>query len=452
MNPSQSTLQCSNCGTPNPVAMRRVINAQNDPQGKAALLSGSINQFRCQACGTLNTVSSPLLYHDGSKELLIAFVPMDVALRQGLSEDKMVGDLMNELTRTIPKEQFRAYMFNPKRALTMKGLIEQILEADGITKEMLEDQQKRVMLVQKFLEAKSEEDLIKMIQENDAEINMTTFQTLSLMAQRLVQQGQQQVVAHLAAVQQVLLENSSFGKELEERNAAQEDKIREVAADIEALGEDPQRADFLNLVLSYIDDEDKLSALVGLVRPAFDSEFFNMLTTHIGKAPAAEREKLEELRTALSELTQAIDQQSRALVQQKAQFLQILLGSPEYQQLLAENADQIDDNFMAVLTANVQEAEKRGEVQVAAKLKQIYQASVAILQSQMSPELQFLNVLLSAPDDATMQALVKEQAGNFDGELLETLDAVEQMFASQGQEAALSRLSQIREALQAALS
>jgi hypothetical protein len=343
-------------------------------------------------------------------------------------------------------------MFNPKRALTMKGLIEQILEADGITKEMLEDQQKRVMLVQKFLEAKSEEDLIKMIQENDAEINMTTFQTLSLMAQRLVQQGQQQVVAHLAAVQQVLLENSSFGKELEAQNAAQEDKIREVAADIEALGEDPQRADFLNLVLSYMDDEDKLSALVGLVRPAFDAEFFNMLTTHIGKAPAAEREKLEELRTALSELTQAIDQQSRALVQQKAQFLQILLGSPEYQQLLAENADQIDDNFMAVLTANIQEAEKRGEVQVSAKLKQIYQASVTILQSQMSPELQFLNVLLSAPDDATMQALVKEQAGNFDGELLETLDAVEQMFASQGQEAALTRLSQIREALQAALS
>jgi hypothetical protein len=452
MNPSQSTLQCSNCGTPNPVALRRVINAQSDPQGKAMLLSGSINQFRCQACGTLNTVSSPILYHDASKELLIAFVPMDVAMRQGLSEDKMVGDLMNELTRAIPKEQFRAYMFNPKRALTMKGLIEQILEADGITKEMLEEQQKRVMLVQKFLEAPSEEDLIKMIQENDAEINMTTFQTLSLMAQRLVQQGQQQVVAHLAAIQQVLLENSSFGKELQSRQEAQEDKIREVAADIEALGEDPNREDFLNLVLKYIDEEDKLNALVGLVRPAFDYEFFNMLTTHIGKAPAAEREKLEALRDALTELTQAIDQQSRAIVQQKAQFLQILLASAEYQALLAENADQIDDNFMGILTANIQEAERRKEIQVAAKLKQIYQAAVAILQSQMSPELQFLNQLLSAPDEATMQSLVKEHVGNFDGELMETLDAVEQMFAQQGQQAASQRLGQIRAALQAALS
>lgn len=452
MNPGQSTLQCSNCGTPNPVALRRVVNAQSDPQGKAMLLSGSINQFRCQACGTVNTVSSPLLYHDATKELLIAFVPMDVAMRQGLSEDKMVGDLMNELTRSIPKEQFRAYMFNPKRALTMKGLIEQILEADGITKEMLEEQQKRVMLVQKFLEAQSEEDLVKMIQDNDAEINMTTFQTLSLMAQRLLQQGQQQVVAHLAAVQQVLLENSSFGKELQSRQEAQEEKIREVAADIEALGEEPQREDFLNLVLKYIDEEDKLNALVGLVRPAFDYEFFNMLTTHIGKAPAAEREKLEALRDALNELTQTIDQQSRAIVQQKAQFLQILLQSPEYQQLLAENADQIDDNFMGILTANIQEAERRSEIQVAAKLKQIYQAAVTILQGQMSPELQFLNQLLSAPDETTMQSLVKEHAANFGGELLETLDAVEQMFAAQGQQTALQRLAQIRTALETALS
>lgn len=452
MNPSQSTLQCSNCGTPNPVALRRVINAQSDPQGKAMLLSGSVNQFRCQACGTVNTVSSPILYHDGTKELLIAFVPMDVAMRQGLSEDKMVGDLMNELTRSIPKEEFRAYMFNPKRALTMKGMIEQILEADGITKEMLEDQQKRVMLVQKFLEAKSEEELVKMIGENDAEINMTTFQTLSLMAQRLIQQGNQQVVAHLAAVQQVLLENSTFGKELQQRQDAQEEQIREVAADIEALGEDPKREDFLNLVLKYIDNEDKLSALVGLVRPAFDYEFFNMLTTHIGKAPADEREKLEALRDLLNELTQAIDQQSRALVQQKAQFLQILLGSNEYQQLLAENADQIDDNFMAILTANIQEAERRGEIPVAAKLKQIYQAAVAILQSQMSPELQFLNQLLSTPDDASLQELIKANAANFDAELLETLDAVEQMFAAQGQQAALTRLAQIRTALETALS
>src|SRR5688572_13060398 len=124
--PQQTMLQCSNCGTPNPVALRRVIDAQRDAAGKNLLLNGRINMFRCQQCGTTNTVSSPLLYHDASKEMLVAFVPMDVALRQKVSEEKIIGDLMNELTSKLPKEEFRAYMFNPKRALTMQGLIEQI--------------------------------------------------------------------------------------------------------------------------------------------------------------------------------------------------------------------------------------------------------------------------------------------------------------------------------------
>ena len=99
--PQQTMLQCSNCGTPNPVALRRIIDAKKDPQGKAALLSGRVNSFRCQSCGVVNTVSSPLLYHDADKELLIAFVPMDVALRQKVNEEKMVGDLMNELTGSL---------------------------------------------------------------------------------------------------------------------------------------------------------------------------------------------------------------------------------------------------------------------------------------------------------------------------------------------------------------
>ena len=56
----------------------------------------------------------------------------------------------------LPKDNFKAYMFNPKRSLTMQGLIDQVLEADGITQEMLEEQRQRVQLVQQFIEADDE--------------------------------------------------------------------------------------------------------------------------------------------------------------------------------------------------------------------------------------------------------------------------------------------------------
>lgn len=450
--PTRTTLQCSNCGTPNPATLRRIIDVQKDPQGKIALLNGQINQFQCNNCGTLNSVSSPLLYHDATKDMLVAFVPMDVAMRQGSNEEQMVGQLMNELTASIPKEEFRSYMFNPKRALTMKGLIEQVLEADGVTPEMMAEQQERVELVQKFFEAENEESLIQLVTENDDKIDTSVFQTIALMAQRMIQTGQEQAVGHLAAIQQILVESSTFGQELAQRQVAQEQAIEDVTADLEKLDQNATRSDFIDIAIAYADDEDKLQALVGLIRPAFDPEFFTELSERAANVSVEERETLEALRDTIRELTEQVDQQTQMMVQQKAQFLQTLLNSNEYQQIMSENAQAIDDNFMHVLTSNIQESERRKDIQVSAKLRQIYEFAVSLLQSQMSPELIFINDLLSAEDDDSMQVVLDERIGNFDAELLDVVDAVEGLLTKQGQQAAVARLGDIRQALIAVLS
>lgn len=450
--PNEATLQCSNCGTPNVAAMRQIIDADNDPQGKAALLSGRINAFNCQSCGTNNVVSAPLLYHDASKELLIAFVPMDVAMRRNINEEQMIGELMNALTSSIPKESFKAYMFHPKRALTMQGLIEQVMESDGVTKEMIQEQKDRVALIESFLEAKSEDALLALIQKHDDSIDMKTFQTLSMIAQRVAEQGQQDVLNHLAMIQDILLAQSSFGKELAEKRQQQEIIIREVSQEIEALGESAHHGDLLELIIKYIDDEERIQALVGLIRPALDYQFFMFFSEYIGKAPADERDALMVLRDTLQKFTEQIDEQMQAVLQQKAQFLQALVNSPEYEALLQQNMELVDDNFMGVLTANIQEAQRREDQQAAAKLQQIYETCVNLLQSQMTPELRFINDLLSSEDLATVQALIDERAGEFGGELLEVVDAVEQLFVSQGQNDAVQRLRGIRTALEATLT
>jgi len=449
--PQQTMLQCSNCGTPNPVALRRVIDAQRDAAGKNLLLNGRINMFRCQQCGTTNTVSSPLLYHDASKEMLVAFVPMDVALRQKVSEEKIIGDLMNELTSKLPKEEFRAYMFNPKRALTMQGLIEQIVEADGISKEMLQEQKKRIDLLQKFLDAKSEQELITLVQKNDADINMSFFQTLSLMGQRVVQEGQQQLAQHLMAIQQVLLENTTFGKEIIKQQEAQDAAIQVVAQRLEELGEGATRADLLEIAIEFGDDTSKLQALVGLARTALDYQFFLEFSEHISKAPADDREKLEKIRDTLRELTDQVDNQTRAVVQQKTQFLRTLLESEEFEALLRENIELVDDNFMGVLAANIQEAKRRQDDATLTKMTQIYDKAVEFLQSQMTPELRFINDLLSAESPETMQKLITEKAKDFD-DLLDVVDAVEELFEAQGQEEGIKRLGVIRAALEKTLN
>jgi hypothetical protein len=430
-----------------------VIDAQNDPEGKSLLLNGQLNSFRCQNCGQVNRISMPVLYHDAEKELLIAFVPMEAsAQRPDQPEEKIIGDLMNELTNNLPQDEFKAYMFNPKRALTMQGLIDQVMEAEGITKEMVESQKERVQLIETFLQAETEDELDSLIAAHDDDITMELFQTLSLMAQRLMQNGNQQVAGQLVMVQEKMLEHSSFGQEVAQQQAELQQAMQSVGEDVEELGVDATREDFVDLAIEYAGEDSKLRALSSLVRPALDDDFFNLLTTRIGKAPADERDTLQDVREKLRAFVQEVDEQMRVVVQQKAQFLQALLSHENPAEVIRANADMIDENFMTVLNANLQEAERRQDIESAAKLREIYQITVEFLQSQMSPELRFINQLMTTDDLEARAALINDHADEYGDELLEVAEAVEQMLASQGQQQAIKRLNSIRAQLEGAMS
>lgn len=455
---TQTTLQCSNCGTPNTVELRRIINANEDPKGKQQLLAGRINSFPCRNCGQVNRVSSPLLYHDAEKQMLIAFVPMDVAAQNQLSgktrnEEQIVGELMNDLTSEIPKENFRAYMFNPKRALTMQGLIEQVLEADGVSPEMLQAQQERVRLVETFLQAGSEEELKRLVTEYDDRIDREFLQTFTLLAQQLMQDGQQQVAQQLVLIQQAVIEQASIGRHLREQQQAQEAVVQEVADRLNTLdgSEDEIVANIIDLALAYHGDEERLQAMVGLIRPVLDETFYEELTGRMANADAATSAALVELRDQLQQYSQEVDQQMRGLMEQRVQMLQALLNSPNPERILQQNPEVIDDNFMQVLSANIQEAERRQDMQVAAKLRSIYETVVAMLEAQMTPELRFINELLSTESPEAEARLIAEKGGQFDEELLRTLDAVEEMMRSQGQPRFVQRIQSIRTSLQTTL-
>ncbi len=61
-------------------------------------------------------------------------------------------DLDQPGVNAFPAEKRKGYLFNPQTMFTYQTLIDKILEADGITKEMIEAQQKRIGLIQRLLE------------------------------------------------------------------------------------------------------------------------------------------------------------------------------------------------------------------------------------------------------------------------------------------------------------
>jgi len=446
--PNPVSLRCSSCGQAFPAPVRTIIDAQNDPQGKSLLLADSLNRFRCPHCGHLNQVVTPLLYHDPAKQLFIAYIPMEVSMQTRQPEEKIVGDLINEFTRSLPQGAFKAYMFNPKRALTLQGVIDQVLQADGITQEALNEQKRRVELIQQLAEARDAQSLIKIIQDNDAMIDLPFFQTLVMMAQRLAEQGQQETATRLASLQEALLAFSTYGQQLEQQQQAQEATVREVAEAIQAMGERASLADLVSLALSYVGDSTRLQALVSLLRPALDQRFFNELTRRISQAAASEREEMEQVRDQLLQYIQTIDQQQEQGVGQLVEFLQMVVNSPEPEALLEANIEMVSGDMMGILQANLQEAERRGDQRALQLLMRVYNKCVEILQAQMSPELRFINDLLNAPDPDSMQTLVRQHKASFQPQALaDTLDMVTEVLEDRGQPAALDRLATIRQAL-----
>jgi len=332
---SQTTIPCAQCRQPVRVTIQSLIDAGQDPQAKIGLLSGRLNNAVCPACGTPNAVMAPMMYHDASKELLISFVPMELGLPKdtqlGLPKDtqeKVIGELMREVTSSLPQGGFKAYLLQPRQALTMQGLIDQVLQADGITPEMMESQRARVRLVEQLLQAP--DDLLPgLIQQHDAQIDAQFMQTMTLILQQIMAEGRQAAAQRVAEVQNQIVEQSTFGKQLMAQAQAQEETIQLVADDLNALGEQAGRAEVLSLALSYAGDEQRLQALVGLVRPLMDYQFFQDLTAAIDKASADDRARFEATREALLAFTAMVDQQAQAAVAEAVGLLQEILASPE---------------------------------------------------------------------------------------------------------------------------
>lgn len=437
-------IQCPSCRQPFSATVQALIDVGSDPEAKMRLLSGRLNSAQCPHCGAVTQIATPLLYHDSSKELLISFVPMELALPRE-QQERAVGDLTRELMSVLPKDGVKGYLFQPRQALTMQNLIDQILIADGVTPEMLEAQRSTVRLIEALLQAPPA-DLQRILSERDADVKADFFQAVAVMAQRAMQEGRPDLVQRLVTIQNLAAQHTSFGRQLAQRSQMQEALVQEVAEAIGALGEQASLTEFVDLTVRYADQDDHLQALVGLVRPAMDYNFFQELTTRIEQAGAGERARLEKLRTRLTELTAIIDQQAQLVMQDAVNLLQEIVNSPQPQEMIHENLELIDDTFMAVLSANIENAQQRGDLNVSARLKQVYEMVVAALQTNMRPELRFVNELLMSETDEEARAMIAEQAETFGGALLEVMDAIGPMLAQQGETALVEKLAFLRQA------
>lgn len=439
-----TVITCPNCHTQFSAKIDQILDVQQDPTAKMKLLTGQATSVQCPNCGFVLNVATPLAYHDVSKELLLIHVPMELNLSND-EQERIVGQMTRAITDSLPMEQRKGYLLNPRRTFTIQGMIEAVHEADGVTKEMLQARRQKVAFLQELLEAEDEQR-DAMIEEYDADLDEEFFQMISVMIETALVNGQQQEAGYIAAVRDDLLEKTTYGQEVLASMQAQEATVQEVATALQAIGQNATRESILDLAVEFGESDDHLQVLVGFIRQAMDYEFFNILAERIDSSNSKKkRQSLRDLRDKLLSMTERFDQQRRAQIQQANAILQEMVNREDIEQVIDQYMPIINDMVIAVLEANIQAAGEQGNEELLGRLSNIYELIRQNIQRSAPRELQFINELLSMENQTEMRLKLLDEAPDYGENLLRYMDALIEDLTSRGADAIVDQLVGLRE-------
>lgn len=433
------SVTCPNCQHRFAAPILTIIDASANPEAKALFLSGQINIAGCPQCGRAGMLSTPLVYHDAGKEMLLTFAPQEMGLSE-LEQQRILGDMTNRLISALPAAQRKGYLLRPRNFYRLEGMMEAILEADGVTREMLDAQRARASLLERLLVASNEDVRRTIAQENDAQIDYDFFQLLALNLELAQARGASPAEQQLLYLQEQLLDWTTQGKEIRAREEA-----------IRSLGDDITREGLLEKLIEAAGagEQVKIDTMVTVARPAIDYLFYLQLTERIESAAREGKHKeadtLKSLRETVLDVTEEIDAEMRLATEEATQFLQQLLASDDPDAGIRANPERVDDLFVSVLGTSLQSAERAGQAEVVARLNRIRDAVMQLVQESQPPEIQFINQLMTAEYPEGTRALLEENREDVNERLLEMMSVISQDLDSRGRKGTAERLNQIRE-------
>lgn len=417
---------CPRCRSPLVADVEQLFDVSSDPQAKQRLLSGDVNVARCPTCGYEGNLPIPIVYHDANKEFLLTYFPPELGMPVN-EQEKMIGPLINKVVDRLPNEKRKAYLFRPQTMFTYQTLIEKILEGDGITKEMLDEQQKRLNLLQRLLSTAEPETRSEIIKLEEDLIDQSFFAMLTRLIEATLAQGDEQSAKQLAAFQQELVSQTKVGKELQDQALESQAAIADLQ---KASKEGLTREKLLDIMIAAPNDT-RLATLVSLTRSGLDYSFFQLLSGRIENTLGEEKAKLEALRTKILNLTQEIDQQIQKEIQSSNELLNQILASDNMEQSIEEILPGINEFFVEALNQQIQNARQGGDLDKIAKLQII--ADVIEKASTPPPEVEFIEKLMSAEDDAALQTTLEENSAMLTDEFAQLLNGLVTQSEAQGQ-------------------
>ncbi|MBU6362262.1 MAG: hypothetical protein KGS46_19810 [Chloroflexi bacterium] len=409
-------------GGPAPVRAQ-VLDVGKQPEVKSALLSGRIQGL-----------TAPFMYHDPSKEIAYVLMPMEMNLRD-TDQQRLIGQMTQSIMRGLPDNTPKAYLLQPKMFFTFQSLVEAILEKDGISKEMLEEQRIKSELLRDWMRMTDEKSIRDSVKKNADKVDAAVFELLSMNIEAAMQRGIEQAAQQLTVIEKILLEESPYGKKMLTRASA-----------IETLQKSPTRETLLDQLITAPDSETR-EVLVQVGYQLLDYQFFQLLSTKIDATPdQAGKNALIAVRKEVQEIRVKLENAQKDFMRSKADLINKILSSQDPLATAREHEKEIDEDFLAVVEANMQSAQQQGQrKEMLQAFEMVYRIAMQIMTERQPVEVQIMNALMQAQfPDETQQILeqIRDEMG-IDDRFCAVMGKMAEQLAGQDRTEASARITQV---------
>jgi len=429
---------CPNCSQPLAAEIFQVIDVNKDVQLKEVLLAGGLNFAQCQVCGFQGQVPVPLVYHDKEKELLLTFTPPDTS-KTMQEKEAALAPLLKQVIDNLEPQDRKGYLFQPQSMLTMNNLVKNVLLADGITEEMIQDQQEKMKLLDTLFNQDGE-TLKKTVIENNEKIDREFFAMFAEIAQRIIANRDEQSIEKIRTLQDVLMAETEIGKEI----LTETQEIQVATQSLEALGKNLTRGSLLELVIKAPNLE-RVKALAGLVRPAMDYEFFQTFTERIEAAAEKDRKEMVEKRNLILKVTQEIDEQLKQKAAAAVETINQIIENESIEESLMQNIGLVDQFFVQALSEQINLAEEGKDDERKTKLIKLFQI---IKELTTPPELKKVEELVAISDNShKLEAVLNEMDPELSEKVISYLTSIITNYEEQATQGEGENLEQLNETL-----
>ena len=120
-----------------------------------------------------------------------------------------------------------------------------------------------------------------------------------------------------------------------------------------------------------------------------------------------EKERLKALRKEMLDTRDRLDEEAHAVFEARAGLLRDMLTADDPKEMARRHLNEIDEPFLSILSANLEDAHKRNDQHALEALRDVWNAVMSLMEEAMPPELRLINRLMGA-DEEEIDRLLEE--------------------------------------------